>query len=377
MTASSIRTKTHKRVLTPALLIALASVAGCQVADPVSKGRSTSGPIPIPTQPATPGTAGASTGPSAGPAAPTKQVGVSEAREQAIGIVENFARGDDPLLRANAMEAAGFAPKRLGNAIRTGLTDSSVGVRSVAALAAGKAQMKELREQVLPLTRDSAPFVRASAICSMAKFGQSVDQTVLAEMLLKGSTPNVSQHAAYVLGEIRNPTALPLLHNAFAVRVGELPPAQQRVFQLQLTEAMVKVGDDSQRPALRAALYPSQPEEFELAALAAQALGETADRDAVGQLMALIQYRDRAGQVYPPEMRLASAGSLAMMGVESAVTTADEFATSKEPGLRAQAAHVYGRLRPQTSLAKLAALMDDPDPGVRLAAAAGVLRQNK
>lgn len=60
-----------------------------------------------------------------------------------------------------------------------------------------------------------------------------------------------------------------------------------RLLQLQLAEAMVKLGEDDQIATIRAALYPSRPEDLEATALAVQIIGQVKDRGSIDELIYL------------------------------------------------------------------------------------------
>lgn len=307
---------------------------------------------------------------------------VSNSREKAIGIIEAYAKSLDAQQRANAVELAGISPKRLHSVIQGGLLDTNPGVRSVALVTAGRGKMQEFRELVRPLSRDTNGQVRASAIYAMQRFGDSPDQTPLAALLLTDDSPWVNRHAAFILGELGNPSALPLLQSASATRVSQVPPAQQRVFQVQLTEAMVKVGAEDQRAALIAALYPTQGEDIEVSMLAVQAIAETGDKTAIAQLIGLAQYKDRQGHPYPAELRLAVASTLGRLGMDSGIPVARDGLTSQDEAIRAQAAHALGHIgagsnRGQALVGMVAPLLDDPSDLVKLAASGAVLRCTK
>lgn len=310
-----------------------------------------------------------------GGAAPTR-VTQSTVRERAIEVVEELSNHENAQIRANAVEAAGATPRRLRSVIEGGITDKVSGVRSIAALAVGRSKIRELVAKVEPLRKDPEPHVQVSAIYALVRNGREVDQTLLADQLMSPRSAWVSRHAAFVIGELGNRTALPLLQSAAANRARSLGPGQQRVFQIQVAEAMIKLGEDQQKPVLRAALYPQQPEDLEAAVLAVQVLGEVQDRESIGQLINLLNYRDRAGQPYPVEVRLAIATALGRMGEDSG-EVADAFLESENPIWRSQAAFVYGAQRDTRYWDRLARLMEDQEPIVRIAAAAAVLKTER
>jgi HEAT repeat protein len=307
------------------------------------------------------------------PRVPIDRVGQSALREKAIELVETLARSGDAQVRANAIEAASYAPTRLAPVIERGLRDTSPGVRSVAAMAVGRARLREIAVSVTPLMGDPTSAVRVSAIYALARTGNDVDRSPLAAYLLHDPSPWVRRHTAFVLGELGDASAIPLLRAAAGADT-TMPPAQARTYALQIAEAMHKLGDQRATQVLRAALYPSRPEDLEGAALAVQILGQVKDRESIGPLVQLADYTDRSGQKYPPEIRLGVAGALAGMGLPQGGYIADEYVGSADPIVRSQVAFVYGEIGDRASWGRLAGLMQDPDERVRVAAAASVLR---
>ena len=303
------------------------------------------------------------------------RVTASAIREQAMVLIEEMSRDENAQVRGQAVEAAAMSPQRMRDVIEAGLKDENAGVRSIALMAVGKNQLRDLRPQAERLMSDGNNHVRASAIYATIRTGGKADQSPLAQMLFSDSNPMVSRHVAFLLGEIGNKSAVPLLRSAALDRSKQLPPDQQPIFQLMITEALVKLGEQKELAAIRAALYPSQPGELEAMALAVQMLGEMKDRQAQGQLMNLANYRDPQGQQYPAEVRLGIALSLARMGVTGgeAIAIADQYANDSNPALRSQVAFLYGA-QGAGGLDKLAPMMKDPNPQVRISAAASVMR---
>jgi HEAT repeat protein len=347
---------------------AVAVVLGCSIA--AMPGCSSS-PKPEPPRP-TPATPSRNTTPPP----QTDRIEAGKLREDAIATIETLFRTSKyDQIRAHAVEAAGASPKRLREIIELGITDPSPGVRSVSAGVVGKHSLREFAPALRPLLKDASQHVRASAIYALTRTGDNPDQTPLGQMLLTDSDPWVNRHAASMIGEVRNKTALPLLQNALTQRVPNMPPTHQRIMQLLVAESMVKLGDESQRPVLRAALFPSQPEDLESAAIAAQILGEVNDREAAGQMLNVASYTDKNGKLYPAEVRLAIAGSLAKMGQPAAAGIADEYLQGTTVH-QAQAATVYGEVGGTTHWGKLATLMKHPNELVRISAASAILKSS-
>lgn len=318
-------------------------------------------------------------GPRAGPAEAAvfdvrDPVAVSRVRERAIEAVERASRSEDAQVRANAVEAAGLAPRRLMPVVSRALDDRHWAVRSVALMVAGRTKDASVAARARTFLADPSPHIRASAIYALAGAGQAVDQTPLATILLSDTAVSARSHAAFVLGEIGNASALPVLREAVRDPLPSAGNAAARLFYLQCSESMVKLGDQSQRSPIRAALYPSSPEELEAAALAVQILGQVKDRESIDQLIYLASYKDPQGQPMPAEVRLGVAAALARMGLRQGGFIADEFVSSPNPALRAQAAFVYGETGGAAAWGRLERMLEDQDAGVRVAAAAGVLK---
>lgn len=326
--------------------------------------------------------AGMLTGCGAATARPTTTASSSHAdpaaavdlRRRALDELTHASRDENPQIRANAVEAAMLAHGELDGLIAAGLKDSNPGVRSVALMSIGRGRIAALAPRAQALLDDDSQYVRAAAIYALAACRRGVDQEPLADLLLNDQTMKVRSHAAFILGELGDSSALPLLRRAAKAKLTTFPPAEVNLFQLQLAEAMIKLGDHDQVESVRAALYPSRPEDFEAAILAVQIIGQVKDRGAIDQLVYLSVYKDRAGQPMPPEVRLQIAATLALLGLNQGGFIADEFVNNPSPTLRAMAAFVYGQTGKPSHLLKAQKLLSDPSPGVRVAAAAATLK---
>lgn len=365
--------------------LTLLSLAGCANHQPVATSASPQAPQPA-------------------PEAPMDAVTRSAAREHALSILEEMALSTSPLLRANALEGLHPTPSRAEAAARVGLADDNVGVRYAAAMTVGKLRLNALCDKVRPLISDSSPIVRSAAIYALTRNAQKVDQSPISQLLASPNPRNRAQ-AAYILGEMGNASAVPMLREA--ARNGTGDSASVRLFKLQVAEALVKLGDDVSANVLEAALYPKLPEEFEGAVLAAQVIGEVRSERAIWQLVNLVEAqipnasesaapttpeavadaktRARADSktntgktgpkyLYPKELRLAAATALAKMGQFGGTYVADEYRDDPEPVIRAQAAFLYGATGQAQFLRPLEKMTDDPSPIVRVAAASATIR---
>lgn len=305
---------------------------------------------------------------------PLDPLAAAELRERALGLLERAAMDPNPALRANAIEGLTLAPARAQAIVSRALRDENVGVRSVAAMTVGRAPLPALAEETRALATDASPFVSCAAIFAMNKNGIGADRTPLAVALLNDPSTRVRAHAAFILGEMGEASAVAPLKDAARRPVNQASESEYRLMQLQIAEAMVKLGDSTQLNTLRAALYPSQPGELEATALAVQILGQLRDRESIPNLVYLSARRDATGRTMPAEVRLAVAAALARMGMNQGDFVADEFFADRNAALRAQAAYVYGETALSTNLGKLAKLMDDPEGVVRVAAATAVVK---
>ncbi len=295
-------------------------------------------------------------------------------RERAMRTLREAAASSDPRVRANAMEAAGHASQRCQDLLRTGLGDSNLAVRTVAALTIGRHSVTALVPDVRPLLTDASAHVQVAAIYAMVRCGERVDRSPLGAIVVGDPSLRVRANAAWALGEMGDPSALPLLRQASANKPARASQSEFNMFQLQIAEAMVKLGDERQLEPLRASLYPARPEDLELTALAVQILGEVKDRGSADQLIYLSATRDQAGQRMPAEVRLAIATAMAKMGWPQGDFIADEFIRDRSDTIRSQAAGVYGETGTPDNLGILEALLADADWGVRVAAGGAVLR---
>lgn len=305
---------------------------------------------------------------------PLDDIAQSSLREDALEMLMGFFADPNPLVRANAIEALAPAPGRLVAILPDALVDQNEAVRSVAAMLVGRLAIKDLAGEIRPLMNDGSPYVRAAAIYALERCGVDVDLSPLAWLLLNDPSPRVRAHVGYILGELGESSATPLLREAVGAAMPRADQSQIRLLHLQLAEAMIKLGDDAQLETVRAALYVARPEDLESTALAVQIIGEVKDRGAIDHLKYLAAYRNERGQFMPAEVRLAVGGSLAAMGIREGGFLADEYAENPIAALRAQAAFVYGQTAQPGALEAISRLMQDPEPLVRLAAAAAVLQ---
>jgi HEAT repeat protein len=244
----------------------------------------------------------------------------------------------------------------------------------VAATAVGVAKVGGLGGVLKGLTDDPSSAVQVSAIFGILANGGEIDRSPLGQVLMQDPSASAKRHAVDVLGMLGDRSAKPLLRAAAKERFGELSPAQLRLLHIQISAALVKLGEDAERPVIIAALYPSQPEELEATVLAIQCIGGLKDSSAAAHLINLADYKDRSGKKYPPEVRLAVAAALAQLGMPEGSFVAEEYVHNQSATVRSQVAFVYGETKGSKNGARLEQLLNDPDAQVRVAAAAAVLK---
>ena len=296
----------------------------------------------------------------------------SDPARNARQLLDEASRSTDPMVRAVAVEAMEKDPAILEPAVRRGLGDPNPGVRFAAAVVGSKAALPGLAPLVEPLLLDPNQSVQAGAILALHRCGRKVDPTPLAAMA-RSSSPEVRGNAVMVLGDLGNRSAMPLLKQAFETPMPKAMPAAVRVVDLQVAEAMVKLGDVSQLEPVHAALF-SRSDQGECIALACQIVGTVRDKSALPMLQRLI---DAGGDdVRPMEIRLLAAIACMQImspGPEALADLGVQAARDTRPQVRALGARLLGWFQsPQSGLA-LGQLIRDQDPMVQLSAAAAIL----
>jgi HEAT repeat protein len=320
-----------------------------------------------------PGGAGVAWGQS-GSAAPLSDVDRSRARELAIDELLTLSTSEDPQVRANAIEGLLPAPARLESILPRALSDANEGVRTVAAIAVGKARLAGLTGQLEPMLRERSAFVRAAAIYGLRANGEAVNPTPLGAMVTRDASVRVRAHAAFLLGELGDKGTSRLLREAVQLEVPRTTSAEMKVLGVQIAEALVKLGDESQLHTIRAALYPATPEERDAAVLAVQVLGQLGDRASIGQLRNLLTMRDSSGRVLPLEVRLAVQGALGRLGQPVDISEATRALEGGEEPQRIQAAWALGEIGGVDAVTRLKGALGVGSERVRVSVAAGLLR---
>lgn len=301
-------------------------------------------------------------------------------RAEAVSYLNQVRKHEYALYRANAIEALAGEPRLGETAAREGIEDVNLGVRFVAAMAIGQHRYSAAVPLVHAMLSDDSASVRAAAAYALKRNGLSVNLGPLAQML-KGDDPQAAGNAALVLGELGEASALPMLRESIEFRSPRATPQQQRIVQLQVAEAMAKLGDPFAVARIRAELYSRRPDHGEVMALAASMLGRLGAARTIGDLRNIVamwrQYRHSA------EVRLAALASLAQLGDPQPIELVLEylgpgFRDRTNPALAAiqcQAVFALGQYPAGDALPHLARVLDSSgEEAVRIQAAAAILR---
>ena len=305
------------------------------------------------------------------PTLPPFEVVDAQLHASASTLLLEASASSDPLLRANSIEALHPVPDQLDEVVRRGLADDNEGVRYVAIMTVGLKQMCSMSHLVQPLLHDPSPSVRAASIYALARCEANVDLNPLAVMVLSGD-PAAKGNAAYVLGELGNASAIPLIKNGVGRHEGTFEVARAQAIDLVMAEAMVKLGDVDERQVIQAALF-APPERSELTAMACQMIGRMGDATLAVNLEALAK---ATGPRQPGiEIRLLASDALARVDPSRVpLDLVVETISNERPEIRSQAATVLGSLGSGRYGAQLSVLLRDEDPRVQVAAAAAILR---
>jgi apolipoprotein N-acyltransferase len=296
----------------------------------------------------------------------------SDPGRNARQLLDEASRSGDPMIRAIAIEALERDPATLEPAVRRGLADPNPGVRFCAAVIGSKAGLPGLAPLVEPLLLDPNQSVQAGAILALHRSGRSVDPTPLASMVVSPS-PEVRGNAVMVLGDLGNRSAIPLLKQGYETPMPKAMPAAIRVVDLQIAEAMVKLGEQAELEPVHAALF-SRSDQGECIALACQIVGTLRDKTSLPMLQRLV---DAGGDdTRPMEIRLLAAIACMKIlnpGPEALGDLALQGARDSRPQVRALSARLLGWVETPQSAAALSQLLRDRDPTVQISAAAALL----
>ena len=291
----------------------------------------------------------------------------------AFDVISRAAVSDAAILRSHALEALQTRPQALAEVACKLLGDPSPGVRFAAAVMIGRKRLDRCTTLLQPLTLDANPSVQASALFALARLGQRMDLNPLMRLAMS-EDPETRSNAFFVLGELRNPSAIPLVEACIGRPLQTADEVRVRIVELQAAEAMCKMGDYRQYDPIRAALF-APSEQAELIALACQMIGEVNNRGARGSLVGI--WNGRGSMERPIEIRLLTGTALVRIGepnVEPIYLLGMKAIKDPSGSIRAQAASTLGWIGGSRAAAAVAPLMQEADSFVAISAAAAYLR---
>lgn len=290
---------------------------------------------------------------------------LQDAEPQAVKILLDASRSDDPLLRMHAVEGAKSMPDRALPMVQLALRDDNPAVRFAALVTTGRLQFESLAPQAVRIANDhkQPDYVQAAAIFAANRCGEEVDLGRLAGMLWDDDLQTRS-NAALLFGWMDEKAVVPVLLDATESPMERSRPIEREIVRLQLTEALLNLGHQESLKALRGAAYSSHDEVRIMATLM---LGRAEDGGMEGNLIGFLAKN-------PVELRLAAAESLARMGSLEGLPVMFEASEMPAATVRSQAAFALAQATADpVAVTHLTALLDDPDARVRIAAAAATL----
>ncbi len=286
-----------------------------------------------------------------------------ELRPRALEQIRASATSRDPNMRANAMEAIEPVPEEARPLAERALGDVNQAVRFAALMLVGDLGIEELGPAALERLEDESYHVRAAAIYAASATGQEVDVSPLAR-LLAAPDPGLRSNVAMVVGRMGDASAIGMLREMAQMPMPRVEEVQHALVRIQVAEALVELGDERARSAIRAAAYSHLPE---IRVVALSMMGRLGDR----RMKPAMEYMLHDEQ--PLEIRLAAAEGLARLGAPVGLEAMLEGTRSREAPVRAQAAFGLGLISDPRATRALERLLEDDSEQVRLSAAAAIV----
>ena len=321
------------------------------------------------------------------PVPPVQNVAVNaELVDRAMALVRRDLVSNDPIRRANAVEATESLPRDVATPLLVeAMKDADARVRFATAMTIGRRRIDSpvLREGLQSLLVGESDNARVAALFALHRLGD----TSLSQQLVAASRdddPFVRANAAVALGLTGEPSALPVVEPMLRD-----PDSNVR---LNAAEAAWRLGDEKGLRMLLAGSLSQYPDERTIATLA---LSARRGNLSMSTLQSKLTDMD-------PEVALAAARGLGKFGRDTGYGVAMRELRDAAPGprdgdflqepadetgmsegyiaargrsvRRLMAAMAFGDIGRADAQRLLAPLFKDPDPDVRLAAASAVLR---
>jgi HEAT repeat protein len=291
---------------------------------------------------------------------------------RAVGFLQEQSRSPEPAVRANCIEALQTAndPRAL-QVIDQRLNDPAWVVRFAAAMAAGRRKALTVLPTLETLaTADNNGSVRAASIYALNRMGRSKNMPALAQ-LLADPEPSTRANTAMVLGMLGEPSAIGLLDS-------RRDDPDIRV-KFEITAAMARLGDEpSQQVIVGWALNRFAEDQWN----AMMVCGDLPRSVASSPLLLGLEpapaklpadVGEEQVHMLTARRQLVAARSLAKLGNGAGARVAIDNLQNPEPGLRALALLALGDMLTPAQLPGIVGFLNDPDDGVKRAAAAAII----
>lgn len=245
-------------------------------------------------------------------------------RDQALGAIKAAAYSNDPTLVMQAIEAIQeVAPKEglhwIGDNIRTRAGNQQVknyaGITFAGLMALGTLRDNTYIDDIRTYAEDTDPNVVIAALFALHRLGEQSRTGELAGFLLEHRDARVRANTALALGKLKEPSSKKLLLIALRQEKKKLP-------KLQITEALALLGN---RHATEMLLYDGNSSYPDQATLAMIFLGNAASVEAEDL------FRDRLTRADFPEIKLAAARGLGVLGFEDGFDVASRYLRFNSP----------------------------------------------
>jgi HEAT repeat protein len=294
--------------------------------------------------------------------APAKQnVPVNPAlRERARTEIERAFTSTDPVIRANAIEAAqdgmGLEARDL---ILNGLNDPEPLVRFASSVAAGRLRLVAAKQKLQTMVGEPDPYIAVGVRFALHRLGDT-RLTHDLEKYAMDPDPRVRGNTALVLGLMEEPSAL----NVLKIMKNDRSP----VVRWQVAEAMWRLGNED---ALKDLVSGSISQFADDQMICTLALAAPRDQRVAEHVRGKLAFQPGSGW---EEVSLVAARALGMLGSDDGYHTAMIGAKSSDARQRQLAALALGAIgRPDTQ-STVERLMNDQIMPVRLAAATAMLQ---
>ncbi len=278
--------------------------------------------------------------------------------EQSREMVREALASDEPLTRANAIEAAELLnADELDAVVLRLLDDSDARVRYAAAMAGGRQKVSNLqvRARLAEMADGQSPNGRVAAVFALHMLGDTTRSQRLVDYT-QSADPTVRANAAVALGLTGAPSAADVLAAMLQDPDGNVA--------LNAAEGLWRLGDKRGLQPLMTASISQFTDDNVIGVLA---LGGNREP----QVWTLL--KSKLNDDYP-EVALSAARALGRIGSDAGYMVAATEAAAIEPRRRALAALAFGDIGRLDAQDMLRPLLDDADADVRLAAATAMLR---